>query len=67
MGATFNFIYICLKLLDTNYDSRRVAYCKAMKQMFKQIPTMMTKPLIQRQKFQKIMAEIGGGWYTKKN
>ena len=34
--------------------------------MFKQIPTMTTKPLITRQKVQKLMIEIGGGWYTKK-
>ena len=27
---------------------------------------MMTEPLIPKQKFQKIMTEIGGGWYMKK-
>ena len=34
--------------------------------MFKQIPTMMTKPLSPIQKLQKLMTEIGGGWYLEK-
>ena len=37
-----------------------------MKEMFKKIPTTMTKPLSSRQKLQKLMIEIGGGWYMKK-
>ena len=61
LGATINFIYIWLKLLDENYNARRVAYNRAMKEMFKQIPTTMKKPLSQRQNFQKLMTEIGGG------
>ena len=64
--ATFNFIDIWLKLLDYNYDARHVEYITDMKEMFKQIPTIMTKPLIQRQKVQKLMTEIGGVWYMKK-
>ena len=36
-----------------------------MKEMFKQIPTTTTKPLIPKQKVQKLMTEIGGGWYMK--
>ena len=52
-----------LKLLDDNYNARLVAYRIAMKYMFKQIPTTMTKPLSQKQKVQKLMTEIGGGWY----
>ena len=66
MCATLNFIEIWLKLLDKNYDSRRVAYSTAMKDMFKQIPTMMTKTLSTRQKVHKLMTEIGGGWYVEK-
>ena len=31
--------------------------------MFKQIPTKMTKALSPQQKVQKLMTEIGGGWY----
>ena len=55
LGATLNFIEIWLKLLDGYYDARRVAYSTAMKEMFKQIPTTMTKPLITRNKVQKLM------------
>ena len=64
---TLSFIEIWLKLLDNNCDARQVAYITDMKDMFKQIPTMMTKPLIPRQKVQKLMTEIGGGCYVKKN
>ena len=34
--------------------------------MFKQIYTTMTKPLSPKQKVQKLMTEIGGGWCMKK-
>ena len=34
--------------------------------MFKQIPTTVTKTLSQKQKLQKPMTEIGGGWYMGK-
>ena len=37
-----------------------------MKDMFKQIPTTMHKPLSPKQKVQKLMTEIGGGWYMGK-
>ena len=55
LGDTINFIEIWLKLLDENYDAIRVAYITAMKDIFKQIPTTMTKPLIPRQKLLKLM------------
>ena len=61
LGDTFNFIDIWLKLLDENYDARSVAYITDTKEIFKKIQTMMTKPLIPRQKVQKLMTEIGGG------
>ena len=61
-GATLNFIEIWLKLLYNNYDARCVAYTTAMKEMFKTIPTTVTKLLSPRQKVQKLMTEIGGGW-----
>ena len=64
--ATFNFIGIWLKLLEDNYDAIRVACSTAMTDMFKQIPTTMTKPLSKRKKVQKIMTEICGGWYMEK-
>ena len=66
LSDTLNFIDIWLKLLDENYDARRVDYITAMKEMFKQIPTTMTKPLGAKQKVQELMTEIGGGWYMEK-
>ena len=61
LGSTLNFIYIWLKLLEENYDARRVAYITSMKDMFKQIPLMVIKSLTPKQKVHKIMTEIGGG------
>ena len=61
MGDTINFIDIWLKLLDDNYDARRVVCITAMKEMFKQIPLTMIKELTKK-KVQKLMTEIGGGW-----
>ena len=49
-------------MLEDNYNARLAAYRIAMKYMFKQIPTTMTKPLSPRQKVQKLMIEIGDGW-----
>ena len=60
--ATINFIEIWNKLLDKSYDAWLVAYSTAMKEMFKQIPKAMTKPLSSIQKVQKLMTDIGGGW-----
>ena len=34
--------------------------------MFKQIPTTISKPLSPKQKLQKLMTKIGGGWYMEK-
>ena len=53
--------------MEENSDARRVSYRTAMKEMFKQIPTTMTKPLSPRKKVHKLMKEIGGGWYMEKN
>ena len=66
LGANFNFICIWLKLLEDNYDARLAAYRTAMKQIPKTIPTTMRKPVGPRQKVQKLMTEIGGGWYMGK-
>ena len=41
-------------------------YNKAMKEMFKQIPTKITKTISPKQKSQKLMTVIGGGWYMEK-
>ena len=48
LGATLNFIDIWIKLLDNNYDDRRVAYITAMKDMFKQIHLTMIKGLTEK-------------------
>ena len=37
-----------------------------MKDIFKQTPTMITKKLSPRQKFQKLITEISEGWYMEK-
>ena len=37
-----------------------------MKEMFKQIPQNVEKALTSREKNQKLMTDIGGGWYLKK-
>ena len=65
-GATLNIIEIWNKLFNENYDDRRVAYINDMKEMFEKMPTTMTKPLSSRQKFQKLMKEIGVGCIWKK-
>ena len=66
LGGALNLIYIWLKLLDENYDARRAAYSTAMKYIFKQIPTIMKKPLSQRQKVHKRVTEIRGWWHMEK-
>ena len=45
LSNTLNFIEIWLKLLDHNYEVRVAMYNKAMKEMFTQLPTTMTKAL----------------------
>ena len=64
--ATFNFIDIWLQLLRENYFARSESYSIAMEEMFKQIPQNVEKSLNSREKNQKLMTDIGGGWYLKK-
>ena len=45
LGNTLNFIDIWIKILEDNYDARRVAYITAMKYMFKQIHITMIKSI----------------------
>ena len=52
--------------MEHNYEVICEMYNKSMKYMFKTIPTKMTKPFSPKQKFQKLMTEIGGGWYMEK-
>ena len=49
--------------MDQNYEVICGMYNKAMKNMSKQITSTMTKSLGQKQKFLKLMTEIGDGWY----
>ena len=59
MGATLNFI-------EENYDRRCVAYSTDMKDMFKKTFQTMIKALTPKQNVQKLMTDIGGGWYMTK-
>ena len=65
MGATLNFIDLYLILLDENYDTRSVAYITHMKDMIKQTPLTIIKALTPKQKSQRLMTDIGGGWYME--
>ena len=66
LSATLNFIDIWIKLFVENYEARCVAYINAMEEMFKKTPQTMSKALNPKQKVQKLMSDIGGGWYMKK-
>ena len=66
LGATFNFIDIWLKLIRKNYFARSESYSIAMEEMFKQIPQNVERALTSREKNQKLMTDIGGGWYLEK-
>ena len=50
LGATFNFIDIWLHNFREKYFSRSESYSIAMKEMFKQIPQNVEKPLTSREK-----------------
>ena len=65
LGATFNFIDIWLKLLRTHYCAQSESYSIAMEDMFKHIPQNFDRALPSREKNQKLMTDIGGGWYLK--
>ena len=66
LGASINFIYILPKLLCENYDARCEAYINDMKVVFRQIPQTIKMVLTPKQKFQKLITDIGGGWYMEK-
>ena len=38
-----------------------------MKEIFKQIPLTVIKSLTPKQKFQKLMTKVGGGWYMEES
>ena len=66
LGATFNFIDIWLHNFCRNYFDRSESYTAAMIEMFKTIPPNVGKPLTTREKNQKLITDIGGGWYLEK-
>ena len=67
LGGTTNFIDIWVKLFVEKYDARSVAYINYIKYIFKQIHQTMSKALTPKQKVKKLMTNISGGWYMKKN
>ena len=66
LGATFNFIDIWLHNFCDNYFDQSESYTVAMVEMFKTIPQNVEKPLTTREKNQKLITDIGGGWYLEK-
>ena len=53
-------------MFRANYCARSESYSIALEDMFKQIPQNVERALTSREKNQKLMADIGGGWYLKK-
>ena len=51
-----------LNLFPDNYSAICDVHVNVMKEMFKQIPQTMETSLTPKQKVQKIMTYIGGGW-----
>ena len=66
LGATINFIDIWFKFICEHFDSGCEAYINAMKDMFMQIPQTVKISLTTKQKIQKPMTDIDGGWYMEK-
>ena len=66
LGATLNFIDICLRIFVDDNDARCVVCINDMKYMFKKIPQTMSKALNSKQKVWKVMTYIGSGWYMEK-
>ena len=64
LGATFNFIEIWLHNFCDYYFDRSKYYRVAMVEMFKKIPQNVEKPLTTREKNQKLITDIGGGFST---
>ena len=65
LGATFNFIDIWLHNFCDNYFDRSESYRVAMVEMFKTIPQNVENPLTPREKTQKLITDIGDGWFWK--
>ena len=54
-------------MLRKNYFARSESYINAMKEMFMQIHQNVEIALTPKEKTQKLLTYIGGGWYMKKN
>ena len=65
LGDTYNFIDIWLHNFRHNYFERSVSYTAAMVEMFKTIPQNVGIPMTSREKNQKLITDIGGGWYLE--
>ena len=63
LGATFNFIDTWLHNFRENYSSQSESYRLDMNDMFKTIPQNVENPTTSREKDQKLIIDIGGGWY----
>ena len=66
LGSTFNFIDIWLHNFRDNYFDRNESYRFAMVEMLKTIPQNVENSLTTREKDQKLITDIGGGWYLEK-
>ena len=62
LGATINFIDICIKLFCENLNARCDAYINPIKYTFMKIPQTIKIALTPKQKVQKLMTDIGGVW-----
>ena len=59
-------INIWLKLFRENFNARCDAYINSLKDMFMQKNQDVKIALTLKQRVQKIMTNIGGGWYMEK-
>ena len=66
LGDTFNFIYIWIYNFCDNYFDQSESYRVTIVKMFKKTPQNVEKPLTTREKNQKLITDIGGGWCLEK-
>ena len=66
LGVTLNFIDCWFKHFQHNYQVILIIYHEAMIELFKQIPTMKSRPLSQYKKHQFLLTDVGSSWYMKK-
>ena len=54
-------------MLRENYCARSESYINATEEMFMQIPQKFERALTSKEKKEKLLTDIGGGWYLEKN